>query len=431
MFKSKILSFNQHWRYLIGNTERFSMEARIFHTICVIVFIAITCITTYNLSTTLLFSAGVSIWIGAVQGFFYYLSRFKNKLNLAVVLSAVNANILITITYFYNSGVNSSILLLFALTLFLIIVFIPRRQRLFWYLLNLVVVIAVVATEYFYPGVIQQHYANRTEMFLDIIFTYTVVATLLFVCTVQLRKNYEEQKHLAEEKAVKLEEMNSQKDKLFSIISHDLTGPLASLKQYLNLLNDIDLTAHERRVVETDLTKSLGDAQYLLENLLQWTKSQMQNNQMYLEDLTLRQLLDPTLLMFKQTAESKGINLNVGLQELTVIRADRNMFQSVIRNLLNNAIKFTYTKGEVSIKSTVEDGQCIIAVRDNGTGITPAKQAKIFTMNVVSSYGTDLEKGTGLGLMLSKDFVEKQGGKIWFESTANSGTVFYVSMPVV
>ncbi|MHA4893885.1 sensor histidine kinase [Pedobacter sp. PWIIR3] len=431
MSKSKFLSFSQRWRYLIGTTEEFSMEARIFHSISIIIFVALIILTGYNLSTTLHLSALISAIIVVLQAFLYYISRFRGMLNLAASLSAIEINIGITFAYFYNSGISGSILLLFALTLFLIVVVIPKKQRLFWYLLNLAIMGTLVYLEYLDPGVIKQHYANRGEMFTDVVFTYIVVVTLLYICTVQLRRNYDEQKQLAEEKAGKLQLMNSQKDKLFSIISHDLTGPLASLKQYLSLLNDIELTPHERSVVERDLARSLGDAQYLLENLLHWTKSQMENDQMFLEKLTLRQVLGPTVLMFQQTALAKGVRFLTDIDELTVIRADRNMFQSVMRNLLNNAIKFTYAEGVVELKSEVSDGRCVLSVRDNGTGISPEKQAKIFTMNIVSSYGTELEKGTGLGLMLCKDFVDKQDGRIWFESTPESGTVFYVSMPVV
>ena len=406
------------------------MEARIFHTVCIIVLFSLVILTGYNLLTTLQFAAFISILIGCIQAALYYLSRFKRRLILATTLSAVTVNICIPATYFYNSGITGSVMLLFALILFLIILIIPRSQRLFWYLLNVVLVSGVVLWEYLSPNIIQQAYASRGEMFLDIYFTYAIVITLLYVCTVQIRRNYDEQKGLAEEKAEKLEILNSQKDKLFSIISHDLTGPLASLKQYLTLLTDIDLTAHERRVVETDLTKSLGDAQYLLENLLQWTKSQMEHNQMNLEVLTLRQFIGQTITMFEQVAATKGITLTTAVDENILLQADRNMFQAVVRNLLNNAVKFTYAKGEVEIRSRTEDGFCILSVKDNGTGISEEKQAKLFTMNIASSYGTELEKGTGLGLMLCRDFTERQGGKIWFESLTDSGTTFYVSMPL-
>ena len=406
------------------------MEARIFHSISIIALFTLVLLTVYNLSTTLHVSAGVSASIGVIQLALYYLSRFKGKLNIALTVTAAEITILIALTYFYNSGIMGSMLLLFALTLFLIMVVIPRNQRLFWYLINGSLMLVIVGLEYFNPDIIQQKYASRQEMFVDVIFTYGVVITLLYICTVQLRRNYDEQKGLVEEKANKLEEMNHQKDKLFSIISHDLNGPLASLKQYLGMLTEMELTPQERLMVETDLAKSLGDAQYLLENLLEWTKSQMENNQMNLEQLNLRDLLDPVVRMFEQTARSKGVNFQVKLDAQTVITADKQMFQSVIRNLLNNAIKFTYSGGDVVISSKVLDGSCIIAVKDTGTGIVPEKQTKIFTLNIASSYGTELEKGTGLGLTLCKEFTERQGGSIRFECTLNIGTTFYVSMNI-
>lgn len=431
MFKTKFRSLKNLWRFLLGNTEVFSMEARIFHSVSVIAISALLLLTVYNLSTTLQVSAGVSAGIGVIQIFMYYLSRFKGKLTIATTITAAEVTFFIALTYFYNSGIVGSMLMLFVLTLFLIIVVIPSNQRFFWYLLNGSLMLLIVGLEYFNPEIIQQKYANRQEMFLDVVFTYGVVITLIYVCTVQLRRNYDQQKGLVEEKASKLEELNNQKDKLFSIISHDLNGPLASLKQYLGLLTEMELTPHERLVVETDLAKSLGDAQYLLENLLQWTKSQMENNHMVLEEMSLGQLLGPVLRMFEQSARSKNVDFRVNVDEQTVIFADKQMFQSVIRNLLNNAVKFTYSKGIVEINSIVRDGRCIITVRDNGTGIALEKQSKIFTLNIASSYGTELEKGTGLGLTLCKEFTERQGGAISFESTPEVGTTFYVAMNLV
>ena len=105
------------------------------------------------------------------------------------------------------------------------------------------------------------------------------------------------------------------------------------------------------------------------------------------------------------------------------------MLNVVLRNLLNNAIKFSHVGGEIEIRAFRDNGNCIISLKDHGVGIKDDKQDKIFTLNISSTYGTANEKGTGLGLILSKDFMAQQGGDLWFESAASEGTTFYISLP--
>ncbi|SDM22065.1 Histidine kinase-, DNA gyrase B-, and HSP90-like ATPase [Daejeonella rubra] len=116
------------------------------------------------------------------------------------------------------------------------------------------------------------------------------------------------------------------------------------------------------------------------------------------------------------------------MNESIIVLADKDMLQLVIRNLLNNAVKFTAVGGKISIRSTVENNNCIITVTDNGRGIPYDMQADLFSMKVKSTYGTRNEKGVGLGLALCKEFAEIQNGKIWFESVPGKGTTFYISM---
>ncbi|SMC94642.1 sensor histidine kinase [Pedobacter nyackensis] len=431
MFKGLKLKWERNWQQLVGDADRFSLESRIFHAISITTIIAVAILTVYNFCISLHQSGLISFAILVIQIGLFALSRYKGKSKLAVILSVIQINVAISLAYFFNSGVGGSILLLFVVSLYLIFLIIPRKKLAFWYFFNIVLVLIVLSIEYIYPDSVQQFYSGRGELFLDMGFTYLVVTILIAVGTIQLRKSYRTQKERAEEKALKLELMNKEKDKLFSIIAHDLNSPLNSLQQYLHLLNEMELSTEERSTAEQHLAKSLSDAQYLLGNLLEWAKNQLHNVPMSLIPVNVERQLLPTLRMFEQIAAKKEIELVVDIDKDANILADKDMFDLVIRNLLNNAVKFTKSNGKIWISTVLSEGDCLIMIKDNGIGISPERQNQIFSLNIASSYGTLNEKGTGLGLVLCKDFVIQQGGEIIFTSSAEEGTTFQVKMPRV
>ena len=141
--------------------------------------------------------------------------------------------------------------------------------------------------------------------------------------------------------------------------------------------------------------------------------------------------LETTLIMQKSIAEEKNIVLTNAIDEGLRVVADTDMLELVIRNLVNNAIKFTPFDGEIKVSTSIQGQECWISVADNGVGIAKTDYLNIFSLSSQSTYGTNQEKGVGLGLVLCKEFVQIQQGRIWVESELGSGTVFYVSLPLV
>jgi two-component system sensor histidine kinase/response regulator len=428
MWKNTLKYFQVQWTWLVGDPEKFTIENRIFHAFCIFAIVTNCVETTFNVFNDLYSSVFITVFIAMFQIACYFISRFKNKGTLAVVLSAIEINILTGVSFFYNSGVTGSTLLLFIVTLFILILIVQPKQWLLWYSINLIIVLSMVILEYYRPGVIQVHYNNRKAMFIDMGLAYVIVATLIFVCTIQMRKKYREQVMLTEEKAVKLQLLHNEKDKLFTIISHDLNAPIAALKQYFILLNSLELEQSERASIEQDLVKSVDNTQELLHNLLQWSKSQMKEVVVDLQELSLQKVLQSTLDTFYQIALSKEMELIVDINSAILVTADNNMLQLIARNLVNNAIKFTSANGRIWVKASIDKDFCILSITDNGIGIPVHKQSKIFSLDMQSSPGTTLETGSGLGLLLVKDYTELQHGKIWFTSEPGVGTTFYVSL---
>jgi signal transduction histidine kinase len=238
-------------------------------------------------------------------------------------------------------------------------------------------------------------------------------------------KLMESEKHLIE--------INSTKDKFFSIISHDLRNPFAAIVSFSRILKrDMEnLTADEMKELALELDKSVLKINNLLENLLQWSRAQTGKIRYQPEYIAVHEIVKDNLALFKNNAKEKKITLIDKVNDNTVAWADKNMTDTVIRNLLSNALKYTDEGGKISLKSKVKDHMVYISVEDNGVGMTEDNKKKIFRLDTLhSTYGTMDEKGSGLGLLLCKEFVEKQGGIISFESELTKGSVFTFSLPL-
>jgi signal transduction histidine kinase len=228
---------------------------------------------------------------------------------------------------------------------------------------------------------------------------------------------------------IALEEVNHVKDKLLSVVSHDIRGPLGSLHLALNLVKRGSMTGEEFQKVSEGLESRLTQTTEFIDNLLQWAKLQMRGETFEPDRVDLYKLAEESVRLLEPECAQKNIVLKNRLQGPLDAYADLNMIRSVFRNLLTNAVKFTKPNGSVSINAYRVDRKIIISVADSGVGIPENNRSKLFTISSVTTQGTKQEKGTGLGLLLCKEFVEKNGGSIWFETEEGKGTTFYFSLP--
>jgi len=227
---------------------------------------------------------------------------------------------------------------------------------------------------------------------------------------------------------LQLEEVNNVKDKLFSVVSHDIRGPLSSLHLALTLAKSGSLSNEEFQKITTGLETRLAQTTEFIDNLLQWAKLQMKGEKYDPDRLNLPDLAQETVRLLEAECRDKKITLNNTLKGDLEAYADVNMIRSVLRNLLTNAIKFTRAEGSVTLSAYRVDSKVIISVADTGVGIPARNRDRLFTIGSITTQGTRQEKGTGLGLLLCKEFIEKHGGKIWFESEDGKGTTFYFSL---
>lgn len=229
-----------------------------------------------------------------------------------------------------------------------------------------------------------------------------------------------------------LKEINATKDKLFSIIAHDLRGPFTSLLGFSDLMieniHTYDMDKFEKLLYH--INSAAKGAYTLLENLLLWARSQNKQLLFKPKNVNITAVIKEVVLSIQSVAILKNISLKYAKEETVMGTADINMLTAIIRNLVSNAVKFSNPGGSIAICAVSNDNEVEISVADNGVGMSDDVKNKLFnTNNTISVAGTAHEKGTGLGLIICKDFVQKHGGKIWAESTIGKGSKFSFTLP--
>ena len=241
-------------------------------------------------------------------------------------------------------------------------------------------------------------------------------------------------KRLILSKTEELQRTIAGRDKLYSVIAHDLPSPMGSIKMVLNMLilnlpsEKIGAEMYELLTMANQTTE---DVFSLLDNLLKWTKSQIGKLNVVYQDVDLVEVTDGVIEIFSMVASLKKIRIHEMKPEKMMVNADIDMLKTVVRNLLSNAIKFSKENSEVLVKMEEVDGMAVVSVQDYGCGISEEGQKKLLhTDTHFSTFGTNNEEGSGLGLLLCKDFVVKNGGKLWFTSKEGEGSIFSFSIPV-
>lgn len=235
-----------------------------------------------------------------------------------------------------------------------------------------------------------------------------------------------------EERTQELRELNATKDKFFSIIAHDLKNPFNTLMGFTELLRD-NFDNFEQKQIKNYigiLFETSRSSYTLLKNLLDWSRSQTGRLIIQPEKVDLNGLVNNVLRLVDLPAKKQNIVIDNNIPTGTFAFADINTVDTIIRNLVSNAVKFTKDEGIIKIESSIGKDEVIVCVADNGVGISEDNLHKLFKIDQsFSTDGTESETGTGLGLVLCKEFVEKNNGKIWVESKPDLGSKFYFSLP--
>ncbi|WP_413667600.1 ATP-binding protein [Mucilaginibacter sp. Mucisp86] len=288
--------------------------------------------------------------------------------------------------------------------------------------------------------IIGQKELEKVRLKRDILTAGTI---LLMLIAFVLLRNYIQKRKLSEQLALKneniseqnlhLEELVHVKDRLFSIIGHDLRGPIHTISHMMEIIKEKSLSEEENDYWIEKIDETLVITSGLVENLLYWAKSQLDGIQPNPANFDLRKLIDQNVMLMKQRAAEKKVTITG--EEIAgpiIVYGDETMIDIVIRNLMENAVKFSKAGDRVTLTAKKSEAFAILKIQDNGKGIPEESQSKIFNKYTsYTTFGTASEKGSGLGLLLCKELVERNNGTIWFESTAGIGSSFYFTVPSV
>lgn len=432
------------WEKLTGDRVSYSMENRAFNYVGLLSFIVIVYFLLFNLTIGQFVMSAVMVVLFMIQSVLYYYSLVKRQYKKSILIYAACSYAALVANYYCNDGIHGPTLYAFFLTFQLLVAVSPLKYSRAWIVLHVVIALFLLFSEYFNPDTVPDTYPSRLSRFLDIGVTYAISILFVFLITNYLKRYYKHEKNLAGERLLAitakneeilkqnrdLERLNDEKNKMFSIISHDLRSPIDSIRGYLEVLSQVILDPAEKKGIENEL---LGQVKYtsdLLQNLLYWSKTQMKGVSVKLVPIRLIDMVDDARNFKLAGAARKEIKMTYAINKDIEVIADKDMLKIVLRNLVVNAIKFTPEGGEISIKLIKKDATALISIQDNGIGIPLEKRKEIFTLKSGSTFGTNDEKGIGLGLVLCKEFIEYQGGEIWFDSEVGKGSTFYISLPL-
>lgn len=428
---------NDFWIWWIGKPEEFSVEVRGFHAILAVSLVLLIAIIPINIIIGL--DIVVRFILVAILGILaiHYLSRHHKKHTAAIVIYGVGSYGLMTFNYFANSGSLGPTIFLFFLTFQLLIAISTDKFQWVWVGLHLAVPSFLITIEFFLPYSIPDSYMNPMSRYFDIVTSYLVSIVFIYFVTHYLRTNVDKEKEIAFERAkeidrknLELEQLNREKTKLFSIISHDLRSPLASIQNYLEMLNKYPIDSDDSIMIQKKLLEQTQSTSAMLHNLLIWSKSQLQGIAVKPQQIAMGKIVEEIVSVNEPIAQLK--NINISYKKLTDVdaHADPDLIKIALRNLVNNAIKFTKKGGYVEIQIHKVDDMIEVAVIDNGVGISGNILGRLLTDTDISTPGTNNEKGMGLGLLLAKEYIEVNKGKLLFSNNADAGANFRFQIPI-
>lgn len=286
---------------------------------------------------------------------------------------------------------------------------------------------------------LQEYVIFKQRIFVVAFVLLSIIAILVIVMLITVRSKRKKRYLILRAKNRKINEQseelttsNQTKDKLFSIIAHDLRSPFGSLMGFSSLLQEEAESGNFENILyySQQLNSTTKSTFELLDNLLNWSRSQQEKLKSVIVTIDLNSTIDEIIRTIQDKADEKQIIILNLIVENTEVKTDKNMLMVIVRNLVSNAIKFTPKGGEIKIISRIENDWNILSIQDNGVGMEKSVLDTVLSGSPgYTTKGTEMEQGSGLGLMLVKDFVERLGGMVWVESTLNEGSVFSFKIP--
>ncbi len=430
----------------LGSMDGLQIEDKLLKMVVFLAFIFSILITVVNF-LTLNVSAVSSIGIlcSVLYTAIYLVSVLKYRYTVVLYATALSSMTVVVYTWRHLGGVESiAFYILLCASIFYAIV--SRGKHVYIVLaLTVSVVLGLTIVEYYYPSIIKPHKDSvarlhniSTVVMVVIVFVFFSIR-ILFNKYLQSERISEHNMMLEDQNSIissqnrQLTELNRTKDKFFSIISHDLKNPVSAINGLLKVIDDdrYDMSIDEYVTSIASMKISSDDLLNLTENLLNWATIQRGNLVLNKTNINLYDIAAENITFSLTMAARKEITISNDIDANAVVQADRDMASFIIRNLLSNAIKFSNRNGIIELLSSATDGFCTVSVCDKGRGMTKEQMKKLFSIDIPdTTQGSEGEKGSGLGLLLCKEFIDKHSGSISVESEFGKGCRFSFSLPM-
>lgn len=430
------MSYKQFREIVYGREDEFDLKEIIFHQICFISAIA--------LGIGLLLSINIRQWdlVLVVLGTLlvlvlcYWFSRVMGLFKVGWYIFLISSYLLFVFTYFLNSGINGATIILSLMTLAMLFATTDSKAHWFWTLVHGIVFSGLLLYEYYYGREYIVGYETEELRYIDMVLSYLLTLGLFYMVFRLIRQAYEMQRQKVEDQKIELQQ--SQKElqesykeltKVLSIIAHDVRNPLASIESYLELARDGAIPEEDRMELKGELLKMVQNTSHMLDDMVNWSKSQIAGNHANFHLVSLGSWLNQTVEHLRGMAKAKGILFKDDYNGQEKVFCDPILMTVVIRNLLQNAVKFTPSGKEISLKVRSSKNAVLFTVSDQGLGISAEKQKNLFNGRTESVPGTQQERGSGFGLLIVKEYVDLHQGSISVESSPGKGSTFAVSIP--
>src|SRR5690606_11695090 len=387
-----------------GPPGLFPLPTRIFHAVLVISTLALFYNIPLNLVVGLPWVAIASAVALMLAIWLYYWSRVLRQTAWSRFVFCVAGNILFALNFFLNSGVDGPTGYFFLLMLVITVAVVPVRQYWYWISANVILLCGLHTFQYLVPSGVSYTYTLRLDRYVDLSSAYLTVVVVVLACFYMIRRRYEQERQLAQQNAIRLLELDAERNKLFSILSHDLRSPLPHIQSYLEVRDEADLSETERKEIRRKLLCSTRGTLELVNNVLHWAVSRLGGIELKRELLPLATLLEPQLRLFGSIAAHKHIDLQIQLPQVALVWGQADRVLLIVRNLLDNAIKFTASGGKIELRASQKEDFCVLSVWNSGNGAPAQLSDAIFELKAGGASGEWNETGIGLGLALCREY---------------------------
>lgn len=428
------------WDRFIGDSDSLSLHQRLYNAVSLISIVILMVIVPANYFLGFVDVALAWSGIALVLAIGYYLVRYKNLYNISMAMYSASVYIVMFLNYKWNSGIDGPTLIMVTLSILMLMLMSPKKWHPLWLVIHVLLASVLLGLEYIDEEFAPDTYLSRAHRYLDIFITVAFLQVITFLAVRVLIASYDRERRKAEQLANDVEQKNAEltrlnhnKDRLISILSHDLRSPLATIHGFLDVLRtpNSGLSEAERSELESKLGVMVSGSIDLVDNLLAWSKRQGNLPQPALAEVNLKSISSEVMRTASLIAHSKDILLTDAVDAKGVALANADMLTIVLRNLVSNAIKFTPNGGSVFIESRCEHGKVSLVVRDTGLGIAADRVPDLFTLKPGYSYGTASEKGTQIGLSLCAELAQAMEGSISVESELGKGSSFTLTLQSV